>query len=263
MSEENTVPKRRGRPPRLPRSSGIPGSDAAPAAEVYEPRRGRKPGKAKTAKSDHDVVDDSPITALANEAPEPRAPDPEPEPAPARRESNQPEAPAPEADPLVSPDERHQRVPLSPRGDRHPSDLIDLVDDYRHPAPAAGSPPGPSAAPPPQSDRPPPAPQAQGGQTPPPHRGHEPHRRQDPGPAPRQFGGRFPDRHSRHGRMQQQPLQPNHPYQQQAYEPIPQDRAGITLRLPEIQAHKQPDLVKGGGPRHRGCHRHAQGGPAV
>ena len=41
MTEEKT-PKRRGRPPRLPRSSGVAGSEATATPEVFEPRRGRK-----------------------------------------------------------------------------------------------------------------------------------------------------------------------------------------------------------------------------
>ncbi len=41
MTEEKT-PTRRGRPPRLPRSSGVAGSEATATPEVFEPRRGRK-----------------------------------------------------------------------------------------------------------------------------------------------------------------------------------------------------------------------------
>jgi hypothetical protein len=106
MTEEKT-PKRRGRPPRLPRSSGVAGSEATATPEVFEPRRGRKSAAA---------------AAPAEEASPPPAAPPPP--------------PAPEPMEIPEPQEREQRMPLPPRGHRRPADLIDLVD-----GPSGSSPP--------------------------------------------------------------------------------------------------------------------------
>ena len=265
MTEEKT-PKRRGRPPRLPRSSGVAGLEATATPEVFEPRRGRKSAAA---------------AAPAEEASPPPAAPPAP-PAP---------PPPPEQMELPEPQEREQRMPLPPRGHRRPADLIDLVD-------------GPSgSSPPPQQDRGPaprgdfngprgdfngprgdfngpqggpqqqgeggPGPQAPQQQAPQqqgphggPHGGHQGghqggfrgndgnrNRGQEHFPQPRHHGGRFHEqRQNRHGRHQQpgpqqQPHGGQH-FQHSSYEAIPQDRAGITLNLPEIQGHKLPELVK-------------------
>ncbi|MFO1490977.1 MAG: transcription termination factor Rho [Kiritimatiellia bacterium] len=251
MTEEKT-PKRRGRPPRLPRSSGVAGAEASATPEVFEPRRGRKPA----------------APAVSEEA---SAPPPAPAPAPATPPAPPPRPPEPVD--LPEPEVREQRMPLPPRGHRRPADLIDLVEGPsggpppaqdrgggpRHdvpPAPAdlQGRPPhpapGPSPANPPQQGGDgqgqgfPPGPQ-QGG-----FRGNEGHRGRGPEnfPQPRHHGGRFHEqRQGRHGRQphpQQQPQHGGQHFQHQSYEPIPQDRAGVVLKLPEIQAYAHPELVK-------------------
>ncbi len=234
MTEEKT-PKRRGRPPRLPRSSGVTGSEASATPEVFEPRRSRKPAAAA-----------APVDAESS----PPAPPPPP-------------PPAPEPMDMPEPQEREQRLPLPPRGHRRPADLIDLVE-----GPSGSSPPPPqdrSSAPRGEFN----SPVSPGGQSsqgdPPPPPQHTPPQGQPHGgfrgndgnrnrghehfPQPRHHGGRFHEqRHGRHGRHQQPgPQHPQHGgqhFQHSSFEPVPQDRVGITLSLPDIQGHKLPELVK-------------------